>query len=658
MKKNILALLLVSAITATAHADVRLPRIFSSHMVFQRNKPIAVWGWAKPGENIGATIGEVGSARVYAKADKKGNWSLQLPAMPAGGPYKLYVTGMDGTIVLEDVLIGEVWVCSGQSNMEFMVKDVTSAEKEMAAANNPMIRHFKVPLRPWFEGPRTDLEGGEWQVASPVTVGDFTAVGYFFARELYAKLKVPIGLINTSWGGTMVETWISGPTFFSDPLFADQKANLPKDFNSILKSMQDKQDALLKSVQGSLPTAAEAAGFKGNVVNDQAWTTMNLPSLWESQGLPDVDGVVWFRKEFQLPADMNLANARLMLGPIDDADSTWVNGVFVGSVNSYNQLRNYAIPPNVLRPGPNSISIKVTDTGGGGGFSGDKDDLKITIGSFTQSLAGPWKFRIERFLSASETIGPNSYPALLYNGMVHPIINYRIAGALWYQGESNAGRAAEYAHSFPLMINDWRKAWKDELPFYFVQLASWEASGGTNQNGGSDWAELRESQTKTLALPNTGMAVTIDIGESKDIHPRNKQDVGKRLAAQALDKQFHLPGVSGGPVFDHSETRGKQMVLYFKQAGSGLMTKSRYGYVNAFEVAGADQKFQFARAWVEGTDKIVVESESVADIKAVRYAWADDPNDVNLYNKEGFPAQPFRTDNWPMKTAKEHYTID
>jgi sialate O-acetylesterase len=657
MKKNILALILLSALSATTYAEVRLPRIFSSHMVFQRNKPIMLWGWAKPGENIGATIGEVSSARVYAKADKKGNWTIQLPAMPAGGPHKLYVTGKDGTIVLEDVLIGEVWVCSGQSNMEWVVSNVKNADKEIAATNNPMIRHFKVPLRTALE-PKTDIDGGEWQVASPSTVGDFTAVGYFYARELYANLKVPIGLINTSWGGTMVETWISGPTFFGDPLFADQKSKLPANFDGVVKAQKDKQDAILKSVQGTLPTAAEVAAFKGASVNDQGWKTMNLPGLWEGQGMADVDGVVWFRKDFQLPADLNLANARLLLGAIDDADSTWINGVFVGTVNSYNQLRNYPIPPNVLRPGPNTIAVKVTDTGGGGGLYGDNGGLKLTIGTFTTSLAGPWKFRIERLMSPAESVGPNSYPTLLYNAMINPIINYRVAGAIWYQGESNAGRAAEYAQSFPLMINDWRKAWKDELPFYFVQLANWEASGGTNQNGGSDWAELRESQTKTLALPNTGMAVTVDIGESKDIHPRNKQDVGKRLAAQALDKQFHLPGVSGGPVFDHSEARGKQVVLYFKQAGSGLMTKNRYGYINAFEVAGADQKFSFARAWIEGSYKIVVECDAVTDIKSVRYAWADDPNDVNLYNKEGFPAQPFRMDDWPMKTAREHYSFE
>jgi len=657
MKKSLLALLLLSALATTAYADVRLPRIFSNHMVFQRNKPIVLWGWAKPGENIGATIGEVSSARVYAKADKKGNWSLQLPAMPAGGPYKLYVTGKDGTIVLEDVLIGEVWVCSGQSNMEWVVKNVTNATKEIGAANNPMIRHFKVPLRTALE-PKTDIEAGEWQVASSATVGDFTAVGYFFAQELYAKLKVPIGLINTSWGGTMVETWISGPTFFGDPLFADQKSKLPANFDAVIQAQKDKQDAILKSVQGSLPTATEIAGFSAARANDQGWKTMNLPSLWESQGLPDVDGAVWFRRDFQLPADMNLANAKLLLGPIDDADSTWVNGVFVGSITSYNQPRAYAIPANVLRAGPNTIAVKVTDTGGGGGIYGENDGLKITIGNFSQPLAGPWKYRIEKLLNASESVGPNSYPTLLYNAMINPIINYRVAGAIWYQGESNAVRAVEYAHSFPLMITDWRKAWKDDLPFYFVQLANWEAGGGTNQNGGSDWAELRDAQTKTLALPNTGMAVILDIGESKDIHPRNKQDVGKRLAAQALDKQFHVPGVSGGPVFDHSEARGKQVVLHFKQTGSGLMTKNRYGYVNAFEVAGADQKFHYARAWIEGNDKVVVECDDVADPKSVRYAWADDPNDVNLHNKEGFPAQPFRTDDWPMKTAKEHYTIE
>jgi sialate O-acetylesterase len=647
----------LSLIGLTSFAGARLPRIFSDHMVFQRNKPIAVWGWASPNESIGVVMGNVSDKRVYTKADKSGKWIVNLPAREAGGPYTLYVSGKDGSIVLNDILIGEVWVCSGQSNMEWIVRNVRHADMEMASANNPMIRHFKVPLRTSLE-PKFDLDAGEWQVGSPATVGDFTAVGYFFARELYERLKVPIGLINTSWGGTMVETWISGPGFFGDPLFTDQKERMPVSFDAINKQQQAKLDELLKKIQGSLPSAAERAEFPKAKTNDASWKTMELPNYWENAGLPDVDGTVWFRKEFQLPADLNLNNARIQLGTIDDKDSTWVNGVFVGSESSWNKERNYLLPANLLKPGSNTISIKVIDEAGSGGIYGDKQSMKLTIGGFSTPLHGIWKYRIENLKPADDGVGPNSYPTLLYNAMVNPIINYRVAGAIWYQGESNAGRAVEYGHSFPLMINDWRKAFKDSLPFFFVQLAAWEANGGTSQNGGSEWAELRESQTQTLRLPNTGMAVTVDIGESKDIHPRNKQDVGKRLAAQALDKVYGISGVSGGPVFEKMDQKGKQMVLTFSRTGSGMMARNKYGYLNGFELAGADQQFHYARAWIDADNKVVVESDAIPNPVAVRYAWADDPGDANLYNREGFPAVPFRTDNWDQRTAGKHYQFD
>jgi sialate O-acetylesterase len=650
MKKLILPVLLLCAQASTA--EVILPRIFSSHMVLQRNKPIAVWGWATPNEKVSVSLA---TSTLSTKADKAGLWSVSLPALPAGGPYNLKVAGKN-TVDITDVMVGEVWVCSGQSNMEWVVKNVKDAEKEMASATNPMIRQLKVPLKTSLD-PKEDIDGGQWQVSSPATVGEFTAVGYFFARELYEKLKVPIGLINSSWGGTMVETWISGPTFFGDPLFADQRSRMPASFDAIVRTQQDKLDQLLKNTQGSLPPASEVAGFKTVQWNDAAWKTMSLPSVWENAGLPDVDGVVWFRREFQLPADLNLGNARIQLGTIDDIDSTWVNGVLVGTETTWNKERNYAIPPSLLHAGRNTIAVKVIDNGGGGGIYGDKGGMKVSIGSFSTPLDGPWKYRIAEIYNAASGVSPNSYPTLLYNAMIHPLIRYRVAGAIWYQGESNAGRAVEYGHSFPLMINDWRKAWKDSLPFFFVQLAAWEASGGTSQNGGSEWAELREAQTQTLQLPATGMAVTVDIGESKDIHPRNKQDVGKRLAAQALDKVYHQPGVSGGPLFGTLEIRGSQAILHFSQAGSGLTTRNRYGYLNAFEVAGADRQFHYARARIEGKDEVVVECDAVTGPVAVRYAWADDPADVNLYNLEGFPAQPFRTDSWPSKTAKAHYTI-
>jgi sialate O-acetylesterase len=362
---------------------------------------------------------------------------------------------------------------------------------------------------------------------------------------------------------------------------------------------------------------------------------------------------VWLRKTIEVSAENAGKQAELHLAMIDDNDDAYVNGTKVGSTKAYNEKRVYVIPAGVLKAGKNVIAVRVEDTGGGGGIYGDAGDVKLVTGSSTQPLAGDWAFHMEAVSSSGNSVNPNASPSLLYNAMVHPLIPFAIKGALWYQGENNAGRAYQYRTAFPLMIQDWRKRWGSDFPFYFVQLASFNAGGGNSQKG-SNWAELREAQTLTLKLPNTGMAVTTDIGESNDIHPRNKQDVGLRLAAIALHNAYGKSTVSSGPVYQSMQIDGNKAVLRFTNMGGGLMARDKYGYLKGFEVAGADQKFQYAKAFVEG-DKVVVYADSVTTPVAVRYAWADDAGDANLYNKEGFPAVPFRTDTWKGVTEAARY---
>lgn len=403
-----------------------------------------------------------------------------------------------------------------------------------------------------------------------------------------------------------------------------------------------------------MPDATILAQWRTPELNDAAWAHMTLPALWETGPLPDFDGVVWFRKTVDVPAEAAGKEVRLQLAMIDDADVTYVNGVKVGSTNSYNEKRIYTIPAGVLKAGKNVIAVRVEDSGGGGGIYGDAADMKLSIGTNAIPLSGDWAFGIESVGGGNgSSNNPNSFPTLLYNAMIHPLIPFAMKGVIWYQGENNAGRAYQYRTAFPLMIQDWRKRWGHDFPFYFVQLASFNAGGGNSKNG-SAWAELREAQTMTLQLPHTGMAVTTDIGEAGDIHPKNKQDVGLRLAAVALHDAYGKNTVFSGPVYQSMKVEGAKIVLSFSNIAGGLMARDKYGYLKGFEVAGTDQQFHYAKAFVQG-DGVVVYADDVPNPVAVRYAWADDAGEANLYNKEGFPAVPFRTDTWKSITENAKY---
>lgn len=639
--KKLFVLLISISISLAGYTQVRLPKLISDGMVVQRNKPIVVWGWASPGEKVSVQFhGKQGKATT----DKSGHWRIQLAPEAAGGPYQMIIKGKN-SITVDDILVGEVWVCSGQSNMEWPLLSARNADEEIKNAKYPQIRQFLVQ-KDVSSKPEVDVKGGDWKACSPETAGNFTAVGYFFARDVYEQINVPIGLINTSWGGTHSETWTSREAFASSPEFKDMIAGMPQlDFEQLAKQKEAEQVSKFKAMNIVLP-ATGVERWKDAAFDASKWNEMELPSLWESRGLPDFDGVVWFRKTVKLSEAEVTGAATLELGPIDDSDETYVNGTRVGSTNGkYNEDRVYKLSPGVLKAGDNVIAVRVDDTGGGGGLYGEPNQLKLTTGSGAQqSLSGKWKFSVEK-VSASAAVGPNSYPTLLFNAMLNPLLPARIAGVLWYQGESNAGRAYQYRTAFPLMINDWRKHWNQgDFPFYFVQLASFNASHGTSEKG-STWAELREAQTMTLSLPHTGMAVTTDIGEANDIHPRNKQDVGKRLAALALKNEYGKDVVSTGPSYKSMNVEGNTVRISFSDIGSGLIVKDKYGYLKGFEVAGSDHRFYYAKATIAG-DEVIVACDQVQTPVAVRFAWADNPEDANLFNKEGFPAVPFRSDNW------------
>ena len=652
MKKIVLVSLIFLS-TEVVFGNIRLPRIFGDNMVLQRGQAIPVWGWADANEKV--TV-QFNKQTKNTKADKTGRWMIRLEPEAAGGPFQFVVKGKN-SINIKNVLVGEVWICSGQSNMEFSVSSSINAANEIAQSDNPFIRHFTVP-HAVNTTPQDDLHAGEWKISNAENTGDFTAVGYFFARELYNKLKIPVGLINTSWGGTHVETWTSKKAFEQSDEFKEMIKSMPPiDIEGMAKELKDAMNKKIEALQGPLESSANIEHWKENSYDDSHWSHMKLPGYWEQQGLDNMDGVVWFRKIIEVSA-VNAGKAgTLELARIDDSDDSYMDGTKVGSKkDKFGEYRRYIIPAGLLKAGKNVIAVRVEDTGGGGGIYGEPAEMKLTIGDNTTSLAGDWSYRVESIRASGTGIGPNSYPTLLFNGMLNPLIPFAIKGVLWYQGESNAGRAFQYRQAFPLMINDWRQHWQQgNFPFLFVQLANYNASNEKNVNG-STWAELREAQTSTLSLPNTGMSVTTDIGEANDIHPKNKQEVGKRLAAIAFNKVYNLPVIYSGPVYESMKTDGNKIIIHFSNIGSGLIAKDKYGYLKGFEIAGEDQKFHFAKAFIDGSD-IVVYQDEINKPVAVRYAWADNPEDANLYNKEDFPAGPFRTDHWKGITEGAKYSI-
>lgn len=651
-----LVIVTISCQTKTQLAkNIEVNPLFTDNMVLQQKQKIPIWGKAESGGKVTVIFQNEEKSAIV---DKDGKWRIDLSPVPAGGPYELLIKG-EKTHKINNVLVGEVWICSGQSNMEMPVSGnwakVFNDKEEVANANHPNIRLFQVE-KVMANTPQKKLESNGWVSCSPKTISNFSAVAYFYGRYLQKELNVPVGLIQTAWGGTVVEAWMSGKTLKKFPEFKDivtflendkrtedEKIKLEKEK---LNEWPDKIEKILKS-KGTFDHAFQNADYQ--IKN---WKIMKLPTLWEDQGL-DIDGVVWFSKEINIPKSWKGEELTLSLGGINDYDITWFNGKRVGRGVDVDIQRNYKIPASLVKAGKNRITIQVLDIGNNGGLYGPAKNMKISTNNHSISLTGDWKYKIDpiKIDPAKLPEKPNhnsgiNRPSVLYNTMIYPLLPYGIKGAIWYQGESNAERAYQYRKLFPAMIKNWRKDWgQGDFPFYFVQLANFMKI--RSQPKEDSWAELREAQNMALKLPNTGVAVTIDIGNAKDIHPKNKQDVGKRLALNALAKTYHKDIPYSGPMYKSMQVKGNKIIIQFDHIEGGLISKGNKE-LKGFAISGKNKKFVWANAKIEG-DQVVVWNSKIKNPVAIRYAWASNPV-CNLYNTANLPASPFRTDNWKGKT--------
>ncbi|MFN3304783.1 MAG: sialate O-acetylesterase [Roseateles sp.] len=648
-QKPRLPLLLIALAAASAQAEVRLASVFGDHMVLQREQPIRIWGRASPGQTL--TV-ELAGRKASATVGADGRWSATLPALKAGGPHALRVQG-DGRLELRDVLIGDVWLLGGQSNMEWPLAQTDTGPQEVSSPQNAQLRHLRVPLRASLT-PEADIAPASWVVAEAGKVGEFSAVGYHFARQMQAVQGVPIGLVNTAWGGSHLETWMRRELVQQDPALATALKALPASGEEFVRQRRELIEGRVKAWQPSLPWQGVdpvAWSAAGNI--DADWPMLNAPGVWEGQGLADVDGIVWLRRKLELTEAQAAGPAQLHLAKVDDCDEVWVNGQRVGGQCGYDQTRRYELPTGVLRQGANWIAVRVTDSGGGGGFHGDASSMRLDTAAGAVPLAGPWRARVERVRIAT-TPTANDAPTLAHNGLIAPLHGLKFRGALWYQGESNTGRAAAYAADFRKLITDWRTQFgQPRLPFFFVQLASYLPLQN-NRLGHGGWAELRDAQAQALKLPHTGMAVAIDVGDAADIHPRNKRALGYRLAQLALRDLGLRATPATGPQLLGAEVRGNEVWLHFKHTAGGLRTTRAGEPLRGFMVAGADRRFVPANARIEG-DAVVLGSTEVAIPQAARYAWVDNPMESNLVGGDGLPAAPLRTDDWPLDTAGRRY---
>jgi sialate O-acetylesterase len=636
---------LLAIVVFTANAQLSTAKLFGNNMVLQRKQDVPVWGWTE--KNAKVLVGFNGQA-VSVKADETGYWKAILKPMEAGGPFVMTVASGKDHLLFTDVMVGEVWICGGQSNMEFQLKNAYGYGIEKKVAADQQIRQFRVPDKISLQ-PEKDIAGGEWIKADTGTVGDFTAVGYFFAKKLAENLHVTVGLVYSNWGGTDVEDWISRDAMLASPELAPVAKTLPINWDE-MKARIDKQ--LREWAYNKQPVinytveqlAAKPASFF------ESWQRANAPGAWMWTGkLYSFRGEGFTEKTIKLDEAYATRASVIRLGTTDADMVMYINGKLIKKGNLPGNFQ-LDLPAGTWKGGDNSILIDFTSgqknpSYMGLGITGVGNDIYVKFADTTVNMAdGNWHVLPDLSKPYHFDFLPNNSACMLYNAMINPLIPYGIAGVIWYQGEANTNRAYQYRTSFPLMITDWRNRWKQQFPFLFVQLSSF--GGFQNSNYGSGWAELREAQSITLQLPNTGMAVTTDIGDPLNIHPKDKADVGYRLAAKALTMTYKLPGFRESPLYANADFSGSAATVTFTHAESGLMAKDKYGYIEGFEVAGADHKFYYAQATITADNKVKVFSSQVPQPVAVRYGWTDAPVEANLFNKAGFPVSAFRSDNW------------
>jgi len=628
------------------HAQITLPKVFGDSMVLQRGIKIPVWGSASPGQHIIAALGKF---RATAIADHAGQWKLHFPVLKAGGPYALSIseTGKPNTeIKLKGILIGDVWLASGQSNMEWSVQQSQDAASEIANADFSQIRFLQVAHDKKIT-PQSDILNGKWKVCNPSNVPQFSAVAYYFARKIHKDKHVPIGIIQSTWGGTPIESWTSREQLLTSPI---TKANIAA--NDTLSEQSFVNDSLnlirfwdiVYHPQNNTDKIIPATRY-----DDSGWPTVEMPRLIKDFGIGPYEGMVWLRKKIILPESFSGKDLTLHLGHPEMNYSMYFNGEEIcKTIWNSNPKQSYTIPAKLIRKGENTISLRIAMLWGGGGLNPPAEGINITDGAVKVSLAGKWRYQKDLEPSLPKIKNYHYYPSLLFNAMINPVIPFGIKGFLWYQGEANEAEAYSYRKLFPMLIDDWWKRWKQgNLPFLYVQLANFKKRKPLPSE--SEWAELREAQTLTLSQANTGMACIIDIGEADNIHPTNKQEVGRRLALNANKLVYKQNVTASGPLYKSYRKEKNRIYISFANASAGLRTKDAKE-ITGFSIAGNDHQFYWAKATIQGK-YVVVYADQVQDPQAVRYAWADNP-ECNLINAEGLPAIPFRTDNWKGITQK------
>ena len=638
-------------ISGQLFADIRLPKLVADNMVLQRDQPVTIWGWAMPNEKITATLRKKNYSAVTAS---DGRWKIQLPAQSAGSGYEMVLKGKN-EIRIKNIAFGDVWLCSGQSNMVINMERVKERfPDDIASANYPDIRNFFVQTLTDLKGPKDDFPAGEWKTVNPKEVLTMGAVTYFFAKDLYEQYKVPIGIINSSVGGTPIEAWISEGGY--------------KDFTDIQKTIiQNKDTAYVNSLNRSFsnggrrqsqnPDLGQTEHWESNDYQPKGWRNFNIPGYWEDQGLKDLNGVVWFRREFEIPESWVGKPVKLYMGRIIDADDVYVNGKRIGGTGYQYPPRRYEIPAGLLKAGKNTFVIRVTNQAGKGGFVPDKPYF-MTANDQQIDLKGTWQYKVGQVypsgMASTGAVAPfvaQNQPTALYNAMVAPVLPMKIKGFIWYQGESNVSNAQAYYKLMPALINNWRKLWSDNnLPFLVVQLPNFQDIDYTPAE--SNLAVLREAQNQALLLKNTAVTVTLDLGEWNDIHPLNKKDIGKRLALSARKLAYNDKAiVYNGPRLKSQSISDNKILLTFEDVAEGIKSNDAED-LRWFAVADYDKRFVWAKAKILGKDKIEVSSEAVKNPKYIRYGWQDNPEGINFYNSAGLPASPFRTDGEMLDESK------
>ncbi len=644
----LLWLLIVFFLPIYTHAQITLPKVFGDGMVLQRGIRIPVWGNATPGAHI---IAKLGNIQATTTANKEGKWQIKFPVLKAGGPYILEVAESgknDSKISLKEILIGDVWLASGQSNMEWQVQQAKDAKSEIAKANFPQIRFLVVEQDKQLK-PQSNLRGGKWKICDSTHVKEWSAVAYYFARKIHVDQNVPVGIIQSTWGGTPIEAWTSRDMLLTSPI--TKAKTLSNDTLTL-----DREDLLADSLnwvriwnivynpQNNTDKTVSATDY-----NDANWATIEMPKVVKDFGIGSYEGMVWLRKKVTLPESFTKKDLTISLGHPEMNYSLYFNGQEIcKNIWNSNATHSFTIPAHLVRQGENTIAVRIAMLWGGGGLNPPAEDIYIADGTSKFSLAGNWLYKKDLEPAFPKMLNYQYYPTVLFNAMIYPLIPYGIKGFIWYQGESNAHAAHDYRTLFPMLITDWRQRWQQgNLPFLFVQLANYMKTKQLPLE--SSWAELREAQSLTLSQPNTGMACAIDIGEANDIHPKNKQDVGYRLALVANKIVYKQDGIACGPMYKTYRREGNRIRISFTNTGSGLSAKDGKE-ITGFAIAGKDKQFYWANAIVEGNE-VIVYSDKVADPVAVRYAWADNP-ECNLINSEHLPAVPFRTDEWKGITER------